>query len=255
VGNENKNKVLWYLKNFLIYVCVPYITVFWVWYKKKWSIVPRVAFTVWAVIALVVGITGNSTPPSSSTSAPAPSSVTTSNNATPVVNTEADKAKAEAEAKAKEEADAKAKADAESKQKQYKELVQNFEKAMYELDSRGKPAIENFQKALQANNIYTAYEAAKNAKAVMQNLQSNAYGLDVSKELPEDVKKLLNDAKQDLSTCYYSKRTAFDYAMKFFDDQKPSSMQKYKDEMSMADNFMISSAAKLTEAKIKVGLQ
>lgn len=50
----DKSNIKKYLLGFFMYFCIPYLTVFWVWYKKKWTQIKRIAFSVWAVIALII---------------------------------------------------------------------------------------------------------------------------------------------------------------------------------------------------------
>jgi hypothetical protein len=167
-----------------------------------------------------------------------------------------DQAKADEEAKLKAATEAKA---TEEQKKQNKQSVLDFEQSAYALEATVKPIMDNYQKIMLAVSegeatIYDAYEAATNAKEAADHLQSEFFKLDIPKGLPKEAKKLLEDAKSDLSTAYYTKGNAFKAVLKFLDDQKPSNMQKFKDESSMSDNFIMSGVLKIMQAKEKVGI-
>lgn len=182
------------------------------------------------------------------------------------------KKKAEADAKAKQKAEDQANADKEAKQKaeadailakeqskQHQQDILDFEQSVYALEATVKPIMDNYQKIMLAVSegnatIYDAYEAATNAKEAADHLQSEFFKLDVPKGLPKEVDSLLEDAKSDLSTAYYTKGNAFKAVLKFLDDQKPSNMQKFKDESSMSDSFIMSGVLKIMQAKEKVGI-
>lgn len=176
------------------------------------------------------------------------------------------KAKADADEKAKADADAKAKADAEAKQKaddeakkQLQNTVTGFEQKIYDMEKPATAALKNFQQSLLdfgngKITINDAYESASNAKKACDDTQY-AYGtLSTPDGLPDDVNKLLKDAAEDLSTSYYTRSEALKAIMKYFDDQKPSEVQDYKDNMKMADSFTMSGVGKIFEAKSKVGI-
>lgn len=182
---------------------------------------------------------------------------------------DADKAKLDEENKAKAEkekleaaalvaAEAKKVEEAKSsKDNQTKVLA--FEKSVYALEGTMSPIMDAYQEAMDglgngSVDVYTAYEATENARKAAKHLQTEFFGLEVPDSLPKDVKKLLNGATSDLSTAYYSKVEAFDYVLKFFDDQKPSYMSKFKEEISMSDSFIMSGIMKIIEAKTAVGL-
>lgn len=54
--DDNKSKIWGIVKGFILYFCIPYITVFWLWYKKKWTKGKRIAFSAWALAALILVI-------------------------------------------------------------------------------------------------------------------------------------------------------------------------------------------------------
>jgi len=139
-----------------------------------------------------------------------------------------------------------------------KQAVLDFEKQFFNIEKPTSLALQDFSnkagKLGQGVTVYDLYEAANKAKNACKNTQMIYTSLKIPDNIPDDVKKILKDAKSDLSTAYYSKSIAMDKAMKFLDEQKPSQMQEYKDEIKMADSFVINGVLKLTEAKQKIGI-
>lgn len=148
----------------------------------------------------------------------------------------------------------------EEKKKQDQDAVLKFEKEMYALEAELKPYLDSYQKALNGVSegtvdIFTAYQATENAKEAAEELQLKYFKVDVPKDLPKEVKKELEDAKTDLSTAYYTKSKALGYVLKYFDDQKPSYMSKFQDEINTSDSFIMSGVLKIFKAKELVGLE
>ncbi len=167
-----------------------------------------------------------------------------------------EQAKVEEQAKIKAESDAKV---AEEQKKVNQQTVLDFEQSAYDLEDTVKPIMDHYQKVMLAVSegnatIYDAYDAATAAEKAAQNLQLAFSSLNIPKGLPKEVNELLKDARSDLSTGYYTKKEAFEAVLKFLDDQKPSNMQKFKDESSMSDSFIMSGVLKILEAKEKVGI-
>lgn len=254
------------LLKILGWIFVPFIMIFVQWKKLKKP--ARVIGIIWAAFFLI-GVISNpdseegktASPPTNNAEEVEVESVKVSEE-NPKVETTAsaeDSAKELADKAAKEKADAEAKAAAAEQQKKNQQSVLDFEKSVYALEGTVKPIMDNYQKVITAVSegnatIYDAYDAATAAKKAAEHLQLEFSSLNAPKELPKDVKELLDDATNDLSTAYYTKKKAFDYVLKFLDDQKPSTMQKFKDESSMSDSFIMSGVAKILDAKTKMGI-
>ncbi|WP_138751994.1 hypothetical protein [Paenibacillus sinopodophylli] len=223
----------------------------------------KIVGVTWSVIALIIAITPNSTEEKSLT-------ITAEAEATivPAVKQELKTVvdekkikedKEKEEAKIKLAAENKAKAEQKAKEEN-KVAVLEFEKGAYALEDEIKPFIEYYQKAMAglgdgSVDIFTAYEATEKARDAAKYVQSEFYSLAVPENLPKDVKKMLNEAKSDLSTAYYTKKEAFEIILKFLDDQKPSHMSKFKEEIQLSDAFVMSGVTKILEAKIAVGIE
>jgi tRNA(His) 5'-end guanylyltransferase len=52
----------------------------------------------------------------------------------------------------------------------------------------------------------------------------------------------------------YTKGKAFKTVLKYLDNQKPSDMQNFKDEMKSTDLFVLNGVTKILAAKTKVGI-
>lgn len=143
-------------------------------------------------------------------------------------------------------------------QRQRAAVIQ-FEKDVYSLEVPAQRAIKKYQAAMtrfskgQAS-IYDAYDAASDAKSACESVRSAYWDLEAPTDLPDDVSTLLGEVTSSLSTGYSVKAEAFGAAMEFLDDQKPSSMQEFKDKVAQADSFTIDAVAKLLEAKEKLGI-
>lgn len=225
----------------------------------------KIVGVTWSVIALIIAITPNSTEEKSLTTTAeveATTAPTVKQEVKTVVDDEKIKEEKEKEeTKAKLEAENKAKAEKEvneAKEKQ-KTIVLDFEKSVYALEGEMKPYMEHYQKAMSglgdgSVDIFTAYEATETAKNATTNIRTKFRALEISEELPKDVRKMLSGAKDDISTAYYSKGEALKAVMKFLDDQKPSHMSKFNEEIAMSDSFVLSGVSKILEAKIAVGI-
>lgn len=162
------------------------------------------------------------------------------------------------EEKTQQKPEQKAKEQNSVKSIENQQLVKNFEKSIYDLENSIKPVMDKYQNDMKnlgkTVSIYDAYSSANNARDAVKILKSKFYTVEIPDSLPEEIKNILEDVRSDLGTAYYSKEQAFEYVLKFLDDQKPSDMQKFKEETALADQFVLSGIAKLMDAKIKVGI-
>lgn len=248
----------------LAWIFIPFIMIFIEW--KKIGKIARVIGTIWAIVAfsqVINALSGNTE------QADTNKSTTT---VTAGVNTNEAKQKPEeekpVEVTVKEETKKDEKPSTpvkpakteEDNTKKYQEAVLQFEKEMYAIEETMKPYMDNYQNALNGVSqgtvdFFTAYEATEEARDAAKNIQSQYYQMKIAKDLPKDVKKELEDAKSDLATAYYTKSEALEYVLKYFDDQKPSYMSKFQDEISMSDNFIMSGVLKVFKAKELVGIE
>ncbi|NUU80060.1 hypothetical protein [Paenibacillus xylanilyticus] len=246
----------------LAWIFLPFIIIFFSW--KKLGRVSRIGGAIWAGLVLLIIVIPTEEKPNVTATGETEKVATQEKvpeveKAVAVVDKGTAKTDEEAEKKAKEEADLKAKNDAATK-KAYQKEVLAFEKSVYALEETMSPIMSTYQEAMTGLgngtvDIYTVYEATENAKKAADHLQSQFYNLNVPESLPKDVKEKLNAATSDLSTAYYSKGKAFDAVLEFLDDQKPSHMSKFKDEIAMSDSFVMNGILKLMEAKEAVGLK
>ncbi|TDG00658.1 hypothetical protein [Paenibacillus piri] len=153
-----------------------------------------------------------------------------------------------------------AKVSEEDQKKAIQDAVLEFEKSAYALEESIKPVMDRYTEVINnlGNGKYTindAYEATTNIKKTVKPYNTKFNDLPIPKNLPPEVEKLLTSSRSDLSTAYYVKDKAFDAALKYLDNQKPSDLQKFKEENDSAQRFIISGVRKLLEAKEKVGLE
>lgn len=251
----------------LAWIFLPFIIIFVSW--KKLGKVARIGGAIWAGLVLLIIVIPTEEKPNVTATGETEKVATQEKvpeveKAVAVVDkgtakTDEEAEKLENEKKAKEEAKLKAKNDAATKKAHQKEVLA-FEKSVYALEETMSPIMSTYQEAMTGLgngtvDIYTVYEATENAKKAADHLQSQFYKLNVPESLPKDVKEKLNAATSDLSTAYYSKGKAFDAVLEFLDDQKPSHMSKFKDEIAMSDSFVMNGILKLMEAKEAVGLK
>jgi hypothetical protein len=85
-------------------------------------------------------------------------------------------------------------------------------------------------------------------------LQFSDLSSEIPSTLPKNVRKMLNESITDMQTAYYTKKNAFKLVKQFLDDQKPSYLQKFQDEVEMANTFVMHAVIKLTQAKQELGL-
>lgn len=248
------------------WVFLPFIMIFVSW--KKMNVIAKSFGILWAAFALlmVIGSMGD-TEDDPQNSKPVAADVEQ------VSQTESDQesedkkaADAEAKAKAEQEAQEKAKAEEAEKIKAEEETkkknqsdVTEFEQSVYSLEDSIDPIMTNYQTAMAgladgSVDIFTVYEATENARDAANHLQSELRKVNVPDDLPKPAREALEAARLDLATAYYSKKEAFEAALKYLDDQKPSHMSKFKEEMEMSDSFVLSGISKIFEAKGEVGI-
>lgn len=174
----------------------------------------------------------------------------------------AELAQNEAKKKADEEkAAAKAAADkAKAIKINNQKIVKAFEKEFYAIEDQGDSVFDNYQSVLTGlgngtSDVFTAYSATTDAKAMAKSLASEYYSMKAPDGLPEDVSKSLREAAMQAFYAYSTKADAFDNVLEFLDDQKPSMLQEFKDNMAMSDQQVLQGAFKLLEAKEQVGLK
>jgi hypothetical protein len=142
----------------------------------------------------------------------------------------------------------------------HKDAVLEFEKQMYAYEEEIKPHFDSYTQWMEAlgngqASINDVYSAANSAKEAANYARLALIKLPIDKELPKDVKDLLQESRTELSTAYYEKEKALKYVMEYLDEQKPSTMQKYKDTIELSETFILSGVNKLFQAKNAVGLE
>ncbi|MNH75606.1 preprotein translocase subunit SecG [compost metagenome] len=242
------------------WILVPFIMIFISWKSLNKNM--RILGVAWAVLFLLIGFFNRDADSKTDTVNTVAKSETTEAKTSDQNNTknEAKKAVEPVKEEQKQEVVATEKVEAvEDKTEIYQEIVLEFEKDMYTIEGEMKPYMDNYQNALAGIadgtvDIFTAYEATERAKDAAKKIQSKFHQMDIPKELPKDVKKELEGASSDLATAYYTKSEALKYVLKYFDDQKPSYMSKFQDEISVSDNFIMTGVLKVMKAKELVGL-
>jgi len=143
------------------------------------------------------------------------------------------------------------------------EQQKSFKKFLTKIDQKEQPvndAAKNFEEIYKKamNNqadINDVYGAANALNKQYEQLHLDFGGMSSPDGFPDDIANLLNEATQDLSTAYYMRTKGMDSLLKYFDDQKPSEMQSYKDNMNEAQKFMNDATKNLLDAQIKVGIK
>lgn len=102
--------------------------------------------------------------------------------------------------------------------------------------------------------MYDLYNSATSARDASYKAFQTINAMDIHEDLPEEVAKLLKEAKDDITTGYYHKRDAFNALMKFMDNNKPSDLQRFEELMAAGDSSIFSGRMKLDEAKKAVGI-
>lgn len=141
-----------------------------------------------------------------------------------------------------------------------KQLVIDFE---HKLTSYEKPALLKINQFSEAASkigtkytVYDLYSYAEDAQRTCNVVWEKYSELSqqVPTGLPKDIKKMLVEAAENMKLAYFTKNEAFKYAKSFLDDQKPSNMQKYKNELESSQSYVFSAVAKLTQVKIELGM-
>ncbi len=137
-------------------------------------------------------------------------------------------------------------------------VVLEFEQALFDLEKSGQPAFDEFITVLDGvgsmYSIYDAYTAADNAANAARKIYTEGPRIPIPEQLPKELKSKLQDVSQDYSTAYFVREKAYNTMKKFLDDQKPSLMAEYKENMQGSYSFVLSSTSKLLEAKTMSGI-
>lgn len=141
-----------------------------------------------------------------------------------------------------------------------KQAILSFEQELYDIEKIATQAMQAYQDKANglsdgSANIFDTYSAASNAKEKCDIVRRSYYEAEIPEGLPKKIEESLKEAKSELSTAYMVKAEAMEAAMAFLDNQKPSDLQKYKDEMSNADIFIMNGVLKITEAKQIAGIE
>ncbi|APB70553.1 hypothetical protein PPYC1_09420 [Paenibacillus polymyxa] len=147
---------------------------------------------------------------------------------------------------------------ADKKMKQ--QLVSDFEKTFFGVENNGSAVFNKYKSDMDslgkgATDVLTVYGSTKNAKDTALSIMSQYNELEVPDALPSDVKDLLEQSKSHLATAYYSKSEAFDSVLSYLDEQKPSYMNDFEENIKLADQDTMQGVLKLMQAKEKVGLK
>lgn len=162
-----------------------------------------------------------------------------------------------AEEKAKKEAEEKAKIE---KEEQVKESILLFEKEMLETEKPFTAYSDEYQRVMNAasngnGDLITLYATIKKAHELAYSVNSSYLDLEIPVNIPEEDKKILEEAKETMATAYYLKTEAFDKMMRFIDEQKPSLMVEAEEDLKNSNLLLLSAISKLFEVKSKYGLE
>jgi len=135
-----------------------------------------------------------------------------------------------------------------------------FEQKLTGLEKPALRVINQFTEATSGfgteYSIYDLYGIADEAEEMCQIvwLRYSDLKREIPSALPANVKKLLRESVECMETTYFTKKSSFKYAKKFLDEQKPSQLQKFTDEVEVANAFMWNAILKLTQAKAELGM-
>ncbi|GKU76649.1 hypothetical protein [Paenibacillus sp. L3-i20] len=233
------------------WIFVPYIMIFVSWKNLKKP--GKALGTTWVVILLIAFI-GSRVETDTNLQTTSPGTAQT------VKTSEPDKSKKVDDSEAKKKADEQEKAKAEKERiKKNQSDVLAFEKTISTLEESLEPTLDNYYTALNgladgSVDIFTAYEATEKARDASNTMRLKISNVDVPDTLPKKAKKALESGRSEISTAFYSKKKAFEAVLEYLDDQKPSHMSTFKDEIEMSDNFILRGTAYIIEAKQEVGI-
>lgn len=153
--------------------------------------------------------------------------------------------------------DPAASAAAEKQKKQ--QIYLAFEASVYAAEKPANTAIKSFQNSAKRAakgkaSVLDVYSATADAKDACDGVMMAYSRLETPQDLPQEVRDMLDKARDDLSTAYYLKREAFGSMEQFLDSQQPSKAQDYKDKMGEADTSTLAGVAELMQAREALGL-
>lgn len=103
--------------------------------------------------------------------------------------------------------------------------------------------------------INEVYSLAKSLDDQYEHLHLDFAGMKVPKGFPSDISQTIDNATQELSTAYYMKTESMNSFFKYLDNQKPSDLQKYKEDMNIGNKYINDASKKLLDAQIKINAE
>ncbi|MDD5626008.1 MAG: zinc-ribbon domain-containing protein [Patescibacteria group bacterium] len=136
-------------------------------------------------------------------------------------------------------------------------LVTEFSTILIIIQGPISAAIDKADNYMAKDNvdIPTLYSLLKTAKDLSGQTIKFYQELEVPKDLPNDIKELLNDVKSDLSTAYLLESEALDSGLKACDSRSPIDLNMYEDKSHQAWIFLQKASTEFAEAQEKVGLE
>jgi len=133
-------------------------------------------------------------------------------------------------------------------------LIEDVYNKIDKIDKNVSVAVKQFKKIsrLLANGqaaIYDAYKAAEIAKKTCSDANYSMH--DLMSSFPDGVSDSLRFAIGDIATCYYTRMIAYESAMNYYNELKPEYLSEFEENISSADDYLVSGTAKLMILKEK----
>lgn len=142
--------------------------------------------------------------------------------------------------------------------KKQQQLVSDFKSEISVIEKENQKMAELYHQAMtqvgKTVSISDAYHVAKNAKDFFEISRSKAFNIKISKELPDDTRKILSEAQLSFTSSCNATSESIKHAMAFLDSNKLSDLEAYKEQLEFAKNDLEKFSSKMTEAENKVGL-
>ncbi len=138
-------------------------------------------------------------------------------------------------------------------------LVKSFTKKIKIIEEPGTQSLESFLKILnyyQQGHVSPSdvIQSTKNTKRQCNNVLFALSDLKVPSNLPNEIEKLLNGAKNDLIMSWSLKGSTLNNIIDYFKDGNPKRIHYFNIDVEDAQNYTISAYLKISKAYDKLGI-
>lgn len=136
-----------------------------------------------------------------------------------------------------------------------KQKVSQFLDDLFDLSDYADQSFEAMEETInESNSESEIYESIKTAQEKSYFISTKIRDLDIPSGVSSEVRQNLTKGRDIARTAYFTRSDALKTAMKYSDDEKPSTLSKYKEELELSDKMLIEAISYLQTAKTSLGI-